>query len=519
MPEVRQQRALNPYIDLSSGSSEVWQLSRTTSNRSCSYSEYYSDPTGGCSYCESYNFTHSITNTRASKECGCNEDLSYDHMKSLYDTKLRVRDEVIVHNDGYSEVFPISKSEYSGMNFEDIVKYQSFCSQQRLGYLRTNYWLDQSTRILTASFCVVPFTAFTLVGGNVALSTDVSGCFRAIFHVDRYRFVTPTYEIFVGQVFPAESAQAIQVGFRMAFVVLPIYFIICELLEISVLLKRYFKSESKLWNILDVFIHLLSLTVGFGFQPDPFDLVDTKKDGAMENTFYELEKNSNYTKVAGFVLFLSTIRLLKHFGGISDSSRLPILTIFRALYDSQSFFLFLLFWVLACGFLTTFVLGTMFSSFRSPSYAMVAIARSTLGDVDFDQFSGTTMEIAGPMLLSLLTVFTLYFVFTMFVSIIDNAYQCTKEDLEKEEAEKRVFEKQMIKQRKKYVGDYLYAAILKRFPVITSIYKVAEFEIGELESEINKLGKRLDTAETVGLHPTPTETASKYIVANVQKTA
>ena len=73
------------------------------------------------------------------------------------------------------------------------------------------------------------------------------------------------------------------------------------------LLKRYFRSETKLWNILDVFIHVLSLNVGYGFQPDPFDLVDTKKDGAMENTFNELEKNTNYTKVAGFVLFLSTI--------------------------------------------------------------------------------------------------------------------------------------------------------------------------------------------------------------------
>ena len=512
MPELRQQRALNPYIDLSSGSSALWELSRTTSNKSCSFSDYYNEnPTGGCRYCESYNFTDTTTNKRVSKQCGCNEGLSYDYMESLYDTKLRVRDEVLVGNDGYSEIFPIANSDYSGMDFEDIVKYQSFCSQQRLAYLRTNYWLDQSTRILTASFCVVPFTAFTLVEGNVALSTDVSACFRAIFHVDRYRYVTPTYEIFVGQVFPAESAEAIQVGFRIAFVVLPIYFIICELLEVLVLLKQYFRSETKLWNILDVFIHLLSLNVGFGFQPDPFDLVDTKKDGAMENTFNELEKNTNYTKVAGFVLFLSTIRLLKHFGGISDSSRLPILTIFRALYDSQSFFVFLFFWVLACGFLTTFVLGTMFSSFRSPTYSMVAIARSTLGDVDFDQFSGTTMEIAGPMLLSLLTVFTLYFVFTMFVSIIDNAYQCTKEDLEKE-AEKKVFETQRIKKRKKYVGDYLYMAVLKRFPIIISVYKVAAFEIRELESGIKKLDKRLDKEEEF-VDSNPRET-SDYIASN-----
>ena len=116
MPELRQQRALNPYIDLSSGSSALWELSRTTSNKSCSFSDYYNEnPTGGCRYCESYNFTDTTTNKRVSKQCGCNEGLSYDYMESLYDTKLRVRDEVLVGNDGYSEIFPIANSDYSGM--------------------------------------------------------------------------------------------------------------------------------------------------------------------------------------------------------------------------------------------------------------------------------------------------------------------------------------------------------------------------------------------------------------------
>ena len=38
-------------------------------------------------------------------------------------------------------------------------------------------------------------------------------------------------------------------------------------------------------------------------------------------------------------------------------------------------------------------------------------------------------------------------------------------------------------------------AVLKRFPAIISVYKVAAFEIGELESGIKKLDKRLDKEE------------------------
>ena len=56
--------------------------------------------------------------------------------------------------------------------------------------------------------------------------------------------------------------------------------------------------------------------------------------------------------------------------------------------------------------------------------------------------------------------------------------------------------------------------------IITSIYKVAEFEIGELGSKINKLDKRLDKEEVVGVYSTPRETqASDYIASNVRTTA
>ena len=62
----------------------------------------------------------------------------------------------------------------------------------------------------------------------------------------------------------------------------------------------------------------------------------------MVDAFTLLEKNQRYTDTTAFVMFLSTIRLIKHFGGVSQNSRLPMLTIFMAIYDSRSFLLFLM---------------------------------------------------------------------------------------------------------------------------------------------------------------------------------
>ena len=55
-------------------------------------------------------------------------------------------------------------------------------------------------------------------------------------------------------------------------------------------------------------------------------------------------------------------------------------------------------------------------------------------------------------------------------------------------------------------------AVLKRFPIIISVYKVAAFEIRELESGIKKLDKRLDKEEEF-VDSNPRET-SDYIASN-----
>ena len=157
-------------------------------------------------------------------------------------------------------------------------------------------------------------------------------------------------------------------------------------------------------------------------------------------------------------------------------------------------------WIVACGCLTNFIFGTMFHSFRSPSYAMVAIGRSTLGDVDFDQFSGTNMEVQGPVILVFLTIFTLYFVFTMFVSIIDNAYQKTKVNLIREEQAKLI-QRKSLKIRKKYCGDYMYAQLIDRFPFINQIKMAAKTERDKIEHEIEKIEEDLNTAEAADLEP------------------
>ena len=147
------------------------------------------------------------------------------------------------------------------------------------------------------------------------------------------------------------------------------------------------------------------------------------------------------------------------------------------------------------------------------AYAMVAIGRSTLGDVDFDQFSGTNMEVQGPIILVFLTVFTLYFVFTMFVSIIDNAYQKTKVNLIREEQAKLI-QRKSLKIRKKYCGDYMYAQLIDRFPFINQIKMAAKTERDKIEHEIEKIEEDLNTAEAADLEARSRQnTTSKYVTS------
>ena len=82
--------------------------------------------------------------------------------------------------------------------------------------------------------------------------------------------------------------------------------------------------------------------------------------------------------------------------------------------------------------------GAMIPSFRSVLSSQLAILKMLLGEVDFDQYEGTSIYIEAPVIISLFAIMTLYFILTMFVSIIDNAYHVTQEDLEKEKEARRL---------------------------------------------------------------------------------
>jgi hypothetical protein len=66
--------------------------------------------------------------------------------------------------------------------------------------------------------------------------------------------------------------------------------------------------------------------------------------------------------------------------------------------------------------------GAELTSFSTVGSAMTTMNRMFLGDVDFDQFQDTDYEESGVNIMAVLGSITLYIVFTMFVSIIDEAY-------------------------------------------------------------------------------------------------
>ena len=101
---------------------------------------------------------------------------------------------------------------------------------------------------------------------------------------------------------------------------------------------------------------------------------------------------------------------------------LPILTLIKALQQSTSMLLFLFIWATAMAIQSNGMFGDSMDSFSTIQKSGITVLRTWIGDIDFDQFADTPYESSGVIYMVLFGCLTMYILFTMFVSIIDEAY-------------------------------------------------------------------------------------------------
>jgi hypothetical protein len=441
-PVFYQARAESPYLDIDQPKRDDWVLEKMIKNHSCTKATAIE----GCDTCEPWS-SDDVGPSIKTKSCGCKAWSSGVFEFKAPPTPINFigKDGKSYLTEGYTFSLPVGHGTQVGDlgSVDNVLAYSSHCSTQRLLFMSKNSWIDQSTRLVTVSFCATPFTSTTETLPAMNRPSEPAICFRAVFDIDRYGLVSPSYNTYMGTRYLLASNEGYYKRvFSFTTVVFPIYFLFVELIEMAIRQKRYCRKEEAIWNWFDLIIAVTCMAFGLNFSITPFEVADQIQFDASDNdqifhTFEALMANRSWMFYAGLINFFSTIKLIRVVSLRSSHSRLPVLTIFRSMWDSVPFLIFLLLWMFGLGLFFNLSFGSIIPSFRSVGSSLITILKMLLGDIDFDQYEGTEIYIEAPILISFFSIMTLYFILTMFVSIIDNAYQETKSKLDKEEARKK----------------------------------------------------------------------------------
>ncbi len=472
-PSLRQVRAASPYLgaDVPMQTGKEWLLSDTHNNATCdAFTALVSNNEVPCTVCNTFMFTGAESRKKLQLSCGC-EALRAAHSKIVDTSDVVWSGHQSAYNGkGFVLLLPINEADVTvETTFEGQLRqrilYQATCSKERLGFLKNNRWIDQSTRSVHITFCVKPFTTDVKNMRDGAIQdTDVGGCFRILFEISRYQYVIPHYEILTlrtsvsGEV-GAETRGRVQ----MVLVGFATFLLLTELLELLVHRMNYFWGENIIWNGLDLFTGSLCLVIAANYSPAPL------QEAADEGKLNAIDLNETYVSIIyvanrfaqfyGTLLFIISLRLTKVMA-VAPTFKLPILTLFAAIFESMPFLLFLLIWGVSGAHFFMMFYGSQLLHFHSFWASGKSTLRIFIGDLDYDQFEGTQMKYSAASIMTLYAIVTLYILFTMFVSIIDGAYTRISDVLENERKEKAEYVKVNMKDlRRPYLGDKIYKKI------------------------------------------------------------
>ena len=353
---------------------------------------------------------------------------------------------------GFVMYLPITASP-KGLNFTEKLKFRTQCTSETLNFYLENGWLDRSTRMVELSVCAAPFTSTAQhdFGGYDVI--DAVACFNLNFEIDRYGAWHPKHTISSGTSFVSDTYREYTKGLVLYGSIVPA--IIMLLLEFNeILVKRFgYFSFSSFWNYLDIIISVMAITFAGKFNIDVVHsldgmLYDDVEATQLGVTMTGLSNVKDARIQYGWLMFIMFLRLVKYIS-INARFELPVLTLIHSFRLSIPILIFLGIWAVALGFLMHGLFGAELTSFNTVMGSMTTMNRMFLGDVDFDQFDDTDYSESGVNIMAIFGSITLYIVFTMFVSIIDEAYTAqleivTKRDEDYEKTESYTYSEKLF---------------------------------------------------------------------------
>ena len=371
--------------------------------------------------------THQTCSKKCESYCS-----SFPNLKDTGKPSVTISD-IVYPGKGFVVELPFLAKFKEGpiATYSQVQNHRNKCVLESIEYLSLNDWIDHSTRMVQLSVCAAPFTSTSATFRGSQYQDSVA-CIAMQFTIDRYGFLTPVYNIQAGTAFGNDLFRKSQSELYKTICTVPaIIMLFFEVNEMLVKRKKYF-SGGEVWNIFDIIICVLSLSFASSFQ---IDVVYANQSAAIAGdttslgmTMMGLDNIRNCRVQYGWIMFLMTLRLVKYFG-LNDRIELPVRVMVQALANSFSMILFLTIWAIAMALHSNGMYGDNLESFSTIPKALVTMFRTWIGDVDFDQFKGTPHEEGGVIYMVLFGCLTMYILFTMFVSIIDEAYQTVLADM------------------------------------------------------------------------------------------
>ncbi|OQV25174.1 Polycystic kidney disease 2-like 1 protein [Hypsibius exemplaris] len=284
--------------------------------------------------------------------------------------------------------------------------------------LEARRWLDQATRAVIVDL--------TVYNANLNYFATVRLCVE----MPPTGVLVPTANIRVIKLIKLLTNNDYAVlAFEVIFCLFVAYYIGEELIEISKLKARYFRS---FWNILDIIVLTCSTTciicaICLFMQINE----NLTKLIAIVNKYVDFESLSFYqitlNNALAITVFCAWIKVFKYLSFNKTMMQLSS-TLGRAAKDVASFAIMFFIVFFAFAQLGFFLFGTQLEAYNDVGTASFTLMRIILGDFDFDALYAAN-RLFGPLFFFMYIFFVFFVLLNMFLAIINDTYSAVKEDL------------------------------------------------------------------------------------------
>lgn len=314
---------------------------------------------------------------------------------------------------------------YSGSgSVQDFDQDDSTSNLNILDSLKQGLWIRRGTRVV--------FLDFTIYNANINLFSVI----KLVMEMPATGGVIPSWSLRTVKLLRYVSTfDYFVLACEIMFCFFIIYYIIEEILEISKIKCKYFKS---IWNNLDIVVIVLSLIL-IAFSIYRTLTVDRLLANLLHNPYQFPDFDflgfwqTQYNNAVALTVFFAWIKVFKYISFNKTMTQLSS-TLSRCSKDVGGFAIMFFIVFFAYAQLGYLLFGTQVEDFSSFGNAVFTLLRTILGDFDFHAIEHAN-RVLGPIFFITYVFFVFFVLLNMFLAIINDTYSEVKAEIAKQKNE------------------------------------------------------------------------------------